>query len=109
MNWHLSDHTPIAVSIKANEAINAIGILRRARDLNEFDPNTTIIKRYNQVYNYDIMVEYVLQYGDNNGIQRTIIALDTHIANAHKSSKCPKPQILTIDRASKLMDDANKA
>ena len=120
-NWHLSDHKPITLSIKATEAINAICILRRARDLNyEFDPNTTIIKRYNQVYNYDIMADYldqnkhiiekdVLHYVDNNNIQRAITALDTHIAKAHKSSKCPKPQTLSIDRASKLMNDANNA
>ena len=120
-NWHLSDHLPVTVSIKTNEAINAMGILRRARDLNyEFDPNSTIIKRYSNVYNYNIMEDYfvqnklaiehdVLRDIDNNNIQRAITTLDGYIENAHKCSKLTKQNTITIDQSSNLMDETNKA
>ena len=39
-NWHLSDHRPLCLEIRATEAISCNAVLRRAKDLNyEFDPH----------------------------------------------------------------------
>ena len=59
-NWHLSDHRPICVEIKATEAINSYSLLRRAKDLNyEFDPLHTKPKRYLSNYDTEIFQDYL--------------------------------------------------
>ena len=54
-SWHLSDHRPLCLEIKANEAINCHGLLRRAQDLNyEFDPQLNKPTRYLASYDAEI-------------------------------------------------------
>ena len=121
INWHLSDHLPISLSIKTTEAISASSILKRARDPNyEFDPNATIIKRFTKTYNYTVMQDYLIQHQgtiepeiinhiDNNDIGFAITTLDSYIENAHKVSQIPQAVNITENHNYKQMEKANAA
>ena len=116
-NWHLSDHRPICVEIKATEAINSYSLLRRAKDLNyEFDPLHTKPTRYLSNYDAEIFQDYlkenhtriekiVLKELEKEDINGAIINLEDHLKKAYKASK------KTMDKKERLdykkMDEAN--
>ena len=59
-DWHLSDHKPVCLEIKAIESINCSMLLRRAKDLNyEFDPHQVKPVRYLSSYDEDTFKRFL--------------------------------------------------
>ena len=59
-SWHLSDHRPLCLEVKAVESISCQSLLRRAKDLNyEFDPQLTKPVRYLSTYDADRFQDYL--------------------------------------------------
>ena len=98
-NWHLSDHRPIYLEIKAKESINCSALLRRAKDLNyEFDPQHTKPTRYLGTYNdvifqeslrniFPLIEKEVMNELKKENINGAICKIDDHIATAYRNAK----------------------
>ena len=116
-NWHLSDHRPLYLEIKAAESINSSMLLRRAKDLNYvFDPQHTKPIRHLSNYNKIIFQEYltgsfpslerdVLKELRKENLNGAICKIEEYTTKAYRISKSKRGPTNT---ACKKMDDANK-
>ena len=117
-NWHLSDHLPLCLEIKASEAINCHALLRRSKDLNyEFDPQQTKPTRYLANYDADIFQDYlksnyrsiekaVLDELENENLNGAITTFEEQLKRAYKISK--KKVSKTEQADFKKMEKANE-
>ena len=115
-NWHLSDHRPVCLEIKANESIDCSLLLRRAKDLNYvFDPNHTKPVRYLANYNHKVFERWLKS--DFPAIEKAVMAelgkenlngalfqIEDHVAKIYRTSKIKKNTVGTNNNA---MEKAN--
>ena len=119
-NWHLSDHRPVCLEIKAAESINCSMLLRRAKDLNyEFDPYHVKPVRYLSRYDEDTFKGYlegnyasiersVLGELEKENINGAIIKMEENLAKAYRISK-KKNFVNNDDKEDiKNMEEANE-
>ena len=117
-NWHLSDHRPLCLEIKASKAVNCNALLRRSKDLNyEFDPQQTKPMRYLATYDVDVFQSYLKDsYGrieraviDELGKENLNGAIITFEEQLKKAYKVSKKRVRNNERTDfKKMEEANK-
>ena len=116
-SWHLSNHRPLCLEIKASESINCHTLWRRSKDLNyEFDPQQTKPTRYLATYDTDIFQGYlndnhrnvekaVLRELEKENLNGALITFEEHLKKAYKISK--KKVSRTEQVEYKKMEQAN--
>ena len=98
-SWHLSDHRPLCLELKAVESISCQSLLRRSKDLNyEFDPLLTKPVRYLSTYdagrfqdylkdNFSSIETKVLNEIEKENVNRAIDQFEEHLKRAYKIAK----------------------
>ena len=108
-DWHVSDHLPISVDIRAPEAIQSASLLKRARDLNyEFDPHKETVTRYLSLYDADVFENQLraafpsLEQSCQNEINKedydaALRVIDKNISHIYRVSKIKQREATAVD------------
>ena len=103
-DWHLSDHRPVALTLRLPHSLNVNNLYSRALDLNAERLANNNVVRLTSKYNYDLVSQYmdghkvvteqnIITALNNNDPETAITYFNKIIQSAHNQPGCKQKSI----------------